>query len=653
MNLRLDDLSGTQKYYLLRKVVECATTRFGNADDETYAFQSGRGRVNLVGARGFTKGIAVDSGNTRLDDTMFVVYHDGDEGHVHSFRLSTEYGRGMGRSYLIVGQHLYRLHYHHEARTDHLHLAEADTYQRARYRALEPPYSLGGVRTFLDDNHNLRRDESEVDNTDPAINIHYGENPGWSAGCQVIGGWDDYKHFIRLVEQDHSIVGTINNELASAPAVDGTRYVVYTLVEGSYLEEIYRRHFVRYLPVRISGSGPGPQAVTSETAALAATRVERLMRGGTFPFGQNRTWHGGIHFECPDGAPVVAPLPGRVVAARLGPGPPADTPYGSSRFILCRHDLPALLRPALGEAAQAFDEHPLFTLVMHLAPAAPTGPAAGRALQPNRTPEIRPAWCRLRGEHPVLPPDAVEALGAGRIASGLDVPVGAGEVLWAAGTARTAGRDLSLVHAELFSTGKTDIYSTLDRVLKRVPGETAFGNAAPASDRPPLSFQVVDAPDRDEPPDGLDAITEALARAAPDNRPPAADPDASAVPDLLSERSFFDRLFEDEAEAVRLFFALHPAARSLRTVACRFTSEWKRDPFGGGWFSDSGRERFLWWEAAARHIGALPADGRVWHYHPARLLALLAEPPVPVQKATPVQSAVSGIVNLSLNSGET
>ncbi len=80
--------------------------------------------------------------------------------------------------------------------------------------------------------------------------------------------------------------------------------------------------------------------------------------GGFFPvgpWGESRLWHGGVHLTPPpgkDNAPVYAPFPGRLVAARMGP----STTIGSVNFVLLRHDM------SLGKSKVQF-----YSLYMHLA----------------------------------------------------------------------------------------------------------------------------------------------------------------------------------------------------------------------------------------------------------------------------------------------
>ena len=56
----------------------------------------------------------------------------------------------------------------------------------------------------------------------------------------------------------------------------------------------------------------------AQAAELVRNNEEEAM-GGYYPvgpFGRSRLWHGGMHINMNEGAPVFCPFPGRIVAAR-------------------------------------------------------------------------------------------------------------------------------------------------------------------------------------------------------------------------------------------------------------------------------------------------------------------------------------------------
>lgn len=350
----LTSTSEDQLYEHLAQVWRKGQERFGLAGDATYDFQTENGRVNLIGARGFLADTMAPCENrsSAWDDTMFVVYKDQNGGrHVDTFYLSTEPNDTKNPDHvstLKFGMHRYYISYHHILSTykplkDYLANFAGKDY---KYRALKPHDS--GVTTFLDKSHDQTQDPSEKEIADNEINIHYGGSTnspsGWSHGCQVLKGPTGYREFIELVESDHSIIGTIDNELAAKPAKNGTRYVIYMLVEGTYL---------------------APPAVAFPFAGKDAAAHYALNEGGTggyFPIGSNRFWHGGIHLDV-ENEPVRAIADGDVVAYRINKKP-LDVTLGketlpmSNGFVLIRHE-----KKTPKEQVIEF-----FSLYMHLLP---------------------------------------------------------------------------------------------------------------------------------------------------------------------------------------------------------------------------------------------------------------------------------------------
>ena len=169
-------------------------------------------------------------------------------------------------------------------------------------------------------------------------------------------------------------------------------------------------------PMAVVGSTPdipdGEEEATDAVAELYRLNEEEG-EGGYYPvgpLGQSRLWHGGVHLRAERGAPVYAPLGGKIVAARMT----EECPIGSRNFVLIRHELP------IGTTSVTF-----FTLLFHLDQET-QGPAA-------------PRWWRQAaaqlGEDPVP----------------LSIDISAGELIGHVGEAGPPGRFEGQVHVEIMS----------------------------------------------------------------------------------------------------------------------------------------------------------------------------------------------------------
>ena len=141
--------------------------------------------------------------------------------------------------------------------------------------------------------------------------------------------------------------------------------------------------------------------------------------GGFFPvgpWGESRLWHGGVHLVGRDRDPVVAPFPGRIVAARMG----KTSGVGSANFVLMRHDM------ALGSSHINF-----FSLYMHL---------ADELLDARPVDWMtKPTWQKDgRSGEVVL----------------LDEPIEAGAIIGHVGRAGPADLSKPQIHVEIFSTSE-------------------------------------------------------------------------------------------------------------------------------------------------------------------------------------------------------
>jgi N-acetyl-anhydromuramyl-L-alanine amidase AmpD len=99
-------------------------------------------------------------------------------------------------------------------------------------------------------------------------------------------------------------------------------------------------------------------------------------RQGTFPIGDNRCWHGGVHLFPPaNHARVYAAASGTIVAARMGRHQEIEQTLGSPRFVLIRHAVFLETAASGGSTRINYGARPVivFSLYMHLAPLAQPG----------------------------------------------------------------------------------------------------------------------------------------------------------------------------------------------------------------------------------------------------------------------------------------
>ena len=436
--LDFDALSQDEQNDLLREVWHAAAEKHGLASNTNYAFRTDEGEVNLIAIRGFDGSQATANTNGTFDDVICVARMLGGAKRVDVFEAATEYkgsSNSAGPALLIEGLHPYTLGHHARSRySEHGRLTRSTKWADLSgryYRALRP--ARGVNSNFVRDSRptNLLEDSGEQGGYNPTLNIHYGRtsdilNNSTTQGCQVLRGLPNYLRFIEIVESDHTVVGTSLNELASRPSRNGTRNVIYALVTGSFVEDVWRKGNLASgpglaapasLPLDL-GDGLAP---TASAVEAAYAHVEKGGRGGWYPVSENTLWHGGVHLAAGDASrPTVhACLPGTVVAARLGAGETAEGPFGSRNFVLVRHETPpqegdpadgpatdgpaprspavpdrsALPRPpgaarpadAVGPGADTAAERGggvYYSLYMHLAALDASGEGAGRA-QPH------------------------------------------------------------------------------------------------------------------------------------------------------------------------------------------------------------------------------------------------------------------------------
>ena len=157
----------------------------------------------------------------------------------------------------------------------------------------------------------------------------------------------------------------------------------------------------------------------AQSAALYEANEQRAA-GGFFPvgpWGEARLWHGGVHLAADKDAPVFAPLPGRLVAARMG----SSSVIGSTNFALLRHEM------TLGSSRVQF-----YSLYMHLADET-------RAKQPAAWLAKSAAW--------------TQQYQPGKVVL-LDEPIEAGSRIAHVGVAGPGELSRPQVHVEFFATSE-------------------------------------------------------------------------------------------------------------------------------------------------------------------------------------------------------
>lgn len=342
----LASMNAEQLYDHLREVWKRAQKRFGNEGKTEFDFQDAEGRMNLLAARGFEIDTMrpVPSTNTKYDDCMFLVYKLDGKKCVAKFQCTTEWTAAGASAIILLGQHKYKLGIHHKS-SPYRSLSGVKAYADIKgkgYRALNPDPTVRCTRITDASQVGTVGDNAASTHDNASINIHYGGEKttvaadragAWSEGCQVLSGMENYLRFIKLIESDSSLKNTSTNELAPAAGKDGSRSLVYTLVDGDFLTP---QRAAIVFPVDLQGG----RAVSPESAAAMYVHTEMMGHGGYFPLGANTVWHGGIHLHVPEGHSVTAPFKGKVIAARL-PGDPkkAISHYGSTNFILLQHDI--------------------------------------------------------------------------------------------------------------------------------------------------------------------------------------------------------------------------------------------------------------------------------------------------------------------------
>ena len=321
----LRKLTKQEQYKLLMTTVHEASV----LDRGGYEPTSKLGELNLLGVRGFSNGKASSNTYQSFDDTIFLfgLTKKGDI-VVEEFVASTDYGNARysrtpeypkltgkprkaqkGDALVNIGQSKYKIHYHATSRYPQRWSVANPYYKSGRhYRALRP-LGDGGSHSFRDLDGDTIQDLNEIvpfmnepSERNLTLNIHfsmpYDDGPrGFSYGCQTISGnnkenmydWSRYQSFIKLIEEDYSIRRGGDNELAERETgrvnkeggKDGKRWLIYTLVTGTFLAEVYEKSFGLSLPVAVDLGGEPTTSVTPQSLAAlhqAQPRPPRLRR---------------------------------------------------------------------------------------------------------------------------------------------------------------------------------------------------------------------------------------------------------------------------------------------------------------------------------------------------------------------------------------
>lgn len=180
---------------------------------------------------------------------------------------------------------------------------------------------------------------------------------------------------------------------------------------------------IYYLPLDI-GSGEIPSTPVFKEYYK---HIEVDYRGGYYPFTINEMWHGGVHIRMPQGSLIKAMADGTIIAAGLAEEEDANNHYGSSNFILMKHQL---------------DGESYFALYMHL--------HWERLIPQNGTLQKIPWLKNGESEEEEMDQDLLSKLKTGKVCK-LEKEVKAGEHLWSVGNFGSSGHRASLLHWGIFS----------------------------------------------------------------------------------------------------------------------------------------------------------------------------------------------------------
>ncbi len=243
------------------------------------------------------------------------------------------------------------------------------------------------------------------------------------------------------------------------------------------------------LPIEIGGS----LVATPASLQLGHHHVEKEYAGGYFPIGANTLWHGGVHLRTGVGSLVYSFMAGIIVAARLCDDLlRTNVAYGSQDFILVKHQLGEKFFYSLYMHLGYKDHDPEVKFIKKIdwLNRNVTGyrVKANKSLKYRSVPTARdndhlgilnggqevglleftdsPPWARVKlpngksayiyasyalvDEIKEQSKNILKKLASNKIIK-LNIPVKAGELLWASGYYGSPGHQTGLMHWEIFS----------------------------------------------------------------------------------------------------------------------------------------------------------------------------------------------------------
>ena len=363
-------------------------------------------------------------------------------------------------------------------------------------------------------------------------------------------------------------------------------------------------------------------------------------KGGYFPIGSSRLWHGGVHLNVAEGAPVYAIADGEVVGCRFGD--PEDREGGSRNFVLLRHEI---------KAEGTWKDKVFYSLYMHLDAGEATADASIRwrrelfarskdhvlpsIPQPSFTVETVATKARLCPRPGFAAGDAVAITGGELGADSKDdslpadwkmyeVEASPGHYVFTAREGEPVGAKLD----KLDGVTKGSVIG-LAQPIRVCAGESLGLVAKAAAGAEPFlhleTFAGAELP-----------VTDAVSV------------DASEVGKFADRKAIVANLVDVAkllpkpqdgvltAGDVKLLYGLPPYYPKLRSAAVKMPSAWAVDwkaalsgPKSLGFLADASAlgekwNDLRWWEGVKAKHTALPDGASVYHYHPIALLLQLA-----------------------------